>query len=334
MANIALTKSKHLLPFASVMHQSGAGVHRLLKKARLPPGCIEDGETLIPAVCLAEFRELVAQEIGGPNLALEIIDQIEPQIGGSLGQKCAQAPTLSGVLSMFRDLIISETSNVIITLRPLPNGDLWFGQRVLSVDESSGWQTKLYVIIWMLKFTRLVDAAWSPSEISLNATATRERFEAIEVLGSTARFREKETGFLVPASRLALPVPKHPGKGEVMNLDSPSITPAGTYAESVKQIIRSYAANEWLSVEQFSEVTSTSMRTIQRRLMVEQESYSDLVQQCRAEIAGELLESTDAPIAEIANRLGYCNQGNFTRAFYRWVKVSPSEFRKQRTLTH
>jgi AraC-like DNA-binding protein len=47
-------------------------------------------------------------------------------------------------------------------------------------------------------------------------------------------------------------------------------------------------------------------------------------------MAGELLATTDASIAEIANQLGYEYQGDFTRAFYRWAGVSPSQFRRQR----
>ena len=46
-----------------------------------------------------------------------------------------------------------------------------------------------------------------------------------------------------------------------------------------------------------------------------QTTYSKVVEHTRAEMAGELLESTDASIAEIAHRLGYKNQGDFTHPF-------------------
>jgi AraC-like DNA-binding protein len=50
-------------------------------------------------------------------------------------------------------------------------------------------------------------------------------------------------------------------------------------------------------------------------------------------MAGDLLENTDAPILEIANQLGYRNQSHFTRAFQRWAELSPSQFRKYRSMT-
>ena len=64
--------------------------------------------------------------------------------------------------------------------------------------------------------------------------------------------------------------------------------------------------------------------------MEEQKTYSGLIQESRAERAAGLLVETRLPIAEIARQLGYGKQGNFTRAFYRWAKVPPSEFRKAR----
>jgi len=333
MANLALTKSRHLLPFVAVLRAQGVPVHRLLKKAKLPLTCLDDPDTLIPAVCAGPFRELAAQKTGCPNLSIDATRHLAIEKLGNFSRTMLMEPTLHGVLDRFRQLVATETSNVVIDLRRLPGGDLWFGQRMLSHAESGEWHSYLYIICWMLKIARLADPAWSPSEILLGAKATQVRFAAIEMLGSTARFQQNRTGFLVPASMLALPLTKNPVQAEDRDADFWSTAPAGTYAESLLQMIRSFANDGWLSIDQASEVTDTSVRTLQRRLSTERKTYSDLVQQCRAQMAGDLLENSDATIAEIAHRLGYRNQGNFTRAFYRWAKVPPSEFRKHRSLT-
>jgi AraC-like DNA-binding protein len=304
----------------------------LLKEAHLPATCLDDPDTLIPAVCTGPFRELAARKTGCPNLSIEVTRHLAIENLGNFGRIMAMEPTLHGALDNFRKLIATETSNVAIDLRPQPSGDLWFGQRMLSHVESGEWHSNLYVICWMLKIARLADPAWSPSEILLGAKATQKRFTAIEMLGSTARFQQKDTGFLVPASMLALPVTKNPAQAEDIDTDLWSTAPSGSYAESIKQIIRSFANDGWLSIDQASEVVNTSVRTLQRRLSADRRTYSSLLQQCRAKMAGGLLENSDITISEIAHRLGYGNQGNFTRAFYRWAKVSPSEFRKHRSI--
>jgi len=49
----------------------------------------------------------------------------------------------------------------------------------------------------------------------------------------------------------------------------------------------------------------------------------------RVSIATRLLSTTNTPLIELADELGYENHGNFTRFFTQHVGVSPSEFRRQ-----
>jgi AraC-like DNA-binding protein len=84
-----------------------------------------------------------------------------------------------------------------------------------------------------------------------------------------------------------------------------------------------------LTINEVSEVLDISVRTLQRRLAVEDTTYSDALQRTRSEMAGELLEKTDQTIAEIAVRLGFSNSGNMTRAFKQWSGVSPRVYRQQ-----
>ena len=181
---------------------------------------------------------------------------------------------------------------------------------------------------------KLADPAWSPTEIFLGLQATPERIAAIEMLDSIARFQQNGTGFLIPAALLARPIVKKMVHEEVTEASIWGTAPAQTFAESLKQLVRSYSNDRWLSLGEASEVTGQSARTLQRQLSMEQHSYSDIVQQCRQEVAGDLLENSGISIAQIAHQLGYGNQGNFTRAFYRWAKVSPTEFRKHRSLNN
>ena len=330
MANLTLFKSKHLLPFAAILKARGVSVTRLLKKANLPATCLDDPDTLIPAV--SSFHELAAKSIGCPNISLESTRHLDIEHLGAFGQALLTEPTAAALLHKFRELVATETSNVSIELRPLPNGDLWFGQQALSNSESGEWHKNLYIICWMLKIVRLADPAWSPAEIYLASKATPGHYEAIEMLGSTAHFHPNRSGFMIPAPMLALPIIKNPVWEGDLEAAMWSTAPRGTYAGSLKQLIQSYANDLWLSVDQVSEVTGNSVRTMQRQLWMEQTSYSNLIQESRSEMAGKLLVTTDMLVAEIAHQLGYKNQGHFTRAFRRWAKVTPSEFRKHRSL--
>jgi hypothetical protein len=98
----------------------------------LPVTCLDDPNTLIPAVCEGPFRELAAQKTGCPNISLEVTQPLEVGDLGDFGRAILMQPTVNGSLHKFRELVVTETSNLSIELRPQPNGDLWFGQRMLS----------------------------------------------------------------------------------------------------------------------------------------------------------------------------------------------------------
>jgi AraC-like DNA-binding protein len=50
----------------------------------------------------------------------------------------------------------------------------------------------------------------------------------------------------------------------------------------------------------------------------------------REAVALELLRNGQSTISEIADRLGFADPSQFTRAVRRWTGVAPSEVRKRR----
>lgn len=71
----------------------------------------------------------------------------------------------------------------------------------------------------------------------------------------------------------------------------------------------------------------TSARTLKRKLAEEGVSYSELVDEAQTARAVALMRS-DLTVDEIADRLGYSDAANFTRAFRRWTGKTPRAFRK------
>ena len=74
---------------------------------------------------------------------------------------------------------------------------------------------------------------------------------------------------------------------------------------------------------------SMGARTLRRRLGELGTSYQQILDDVRRELALEYLQSTNLSIQEVAELLGYSEVTNFRRAFVRWVKLSPYQYRKQ-----
>ena len=58
-------------------------------------------------------------------------------------------------------------------------------------------------------------------------------------------------------------------------------------------------------------------------------SFTELLRQCRLDLACELLRRGDESIAVIADRCGFCDQSYFTRVFRDVKGVTPRQFRAQ-----
>ena len=56
-------------------------------------------------------------------------------------------------------------------------------------------------------------------------------------------------------------------------------------------------------------------------------SFTELLRQCRVDLACELLNSTQQTLAEISDTCGFCDQSYFTRVFQDVKGVTPKQFR-------
>jgi AraC-like DNA-binding protein len=56
-------------------------------------------------------------------------------------------------------------------------------------------------------------------------------------------------------------------------------------------------------------------------------SFTELLRQCRVDLASELLQKTEQPLADIAQSCGFCDQSYFTHVFQQTKQVTPGQFR-------
>ena len=335
MPTLPQTRSKHLIPFSAFLRKAGTPVDRILLKASLPTGCLDDPEALVPSDAAFRFRELAARTLGLPNISIDATRHLAISDLGEFSRPLFQAPTLYKLLTEFRDRINTETTMAVIELNHTECGDVSFCHRFQHKPTSDLWHSDLYILQWTIKLVRLVDPAWSPMEIWSVSPNASDHDDAIAKLGAkTAIFNRHCTGFLIPSSMLALPLTSDNVTTDAEQVDDSQLratAPANTCSGALRQMIMSYAGDRWLSIDETGEVLGLSVRTLQRRLAAERTTYSNVLNGTRSEMASELLEKTDTTIEDIAEHLGYRSPGNFSRAFRCWSGASPREFRQQRS---
>lgn len=81
------------------------------------------------------------------------------------------------------------------------------------------------------------------------------------------------------------------------------------------------------SIAEMSEAMQMSPASLQRKLREEGETYQDILNNFRKELAIQYLEQTSLSPKEISYKLGFSNVHNFRRAFKAWTGSNPSQYR-------
>jgi AraC-like DNA-binding protein len=101
----------------------------------------------------------------------------------------------------------------------------------------------------------------------------------------------------------------------------------GEFPEIVRGILRHGVLTGRGSADKVASLLSMHSRTMHRHLTAAGTSFRVLVDECRYEIARQMLEDTDHDVGQIAYMLDYADTSAFARAFRRWSGTTPSQWR-------
>lgn len=105
---------------------------------------------------------------------------------------------------------------------------------------------------------------------------------------------------------------------------------ADSVAQRVRNVLPSTLRQGDASVKGVARKLAFSTRSLQRRLMDEGVSFTDLVDEVRREEARRYVAEGRLSLGEIAFVLGFSQPSAFFRAFKRWTGATPGEFRSGR----
>ena len=139
----------------------------------------------------------------------------------------------------------------------------------------------------------------------------------------------RDSAVAIPLDRLLPPGETDPSRWLHDRFDgADQVVSPGAVRKRLEKVVSAYVAAGDASVEKIAGAFGMSARTFRRRV---QEScgfdYRSLVMNCRMSLAIEQLGNSAHKVGDISVRLGYANQGDFTRAFRKHTGLSPLGFR-------
>ena len=111
---------------------------------------------------------------------------------------------------------------------------------------------------------------------------------------------------------------------QVENLDQKN---GDDFLEKITRLIGSGILMGYSREEDIAALLAMHPRTLRRRLHQFETSFQLVADQCRYNIARQLLEISDIPMSGIAAALAYADASAFTRAFRRWSGTTPARYR-------
>jgi AraC-like DNA-binding protein len=154
--------------------------------------------------------------------------------------------------------------------------------------------------------------------------------------GASATAWQVEYGGKVPAIRFPLQIADEPSQTADADLharmckagDEELTRLAGSIGARVRHLMHQ-GQPAWPTLADIAGRLALSPRTLVRRLESEDLSYQQLLDEVRNELACWYLRQSALPMSDIAERTGFSDQANFSRAFGRWQGQTPREYRRQ-----
>jgi AraC-like DNA-binding protein len=324
--DIPLVRTRYAHAFAAVLDRVGAPTRRLLDRVGLSGRVLDDGEAVIPAHQAWAFIGSAAEQEGIHDFGLQA-GRASIDAYGEFSLRLLQAPNLHQAVQRFCQLARHEYSraNFYLSLR---NQRAWFCRGPIDGSDVEKKHVELLVLTMMIATVRLVAGpAWYPSEIYLQTADPRGVDGHESLRQSQLHFGNRSTAFEVPSHLLSRPMPST-GAGSVARAYERL---APDMITALRHLIASMPSDRDWAIGPVAEAAGLSPRTLQRRLNDANTTFSALVEDVRMSTAMSMLADTSVTLRDIALKLRYTDQANFTRAFRRWTGVSPQAYRRQQS---
>jgi len=315
------------------VRSKGGDGDRLIRELGLPKTADSDVEVVLALPVLHAFLEAAEREIDDPFLGVHIATAYRRGIFGVMEYACRSAPTLREALhriTRFRALM----NDIVVVSFEERDGIGVIEQRVAVNPICLGRHANEFFVATLVDQARLLTGqSCLPERVWLAHPRPKRTGELVSAFGTEEiEFGKEANGLAVASAVLDLPiVTSDPSLLAVLDEHAEQSLAqrpkTQDFVGQVRRCVRERLRGAVPTVETVAADLRMSARTLQRRLTDDGTSFARLLESVREELARAWVADPKMTFAEIAFALGYADQPAFSRAFKRWTRKTPSEFR-------
>lgn len=336
-----MTKSGHLLRttqilplFLARVREAGGDVDALMQRFGLPPGSDRTESVLFPLPAFWELSDAAAEAARDPELGVTTAVGAVRGAYGLWEYLGRNALTLGEALQRFVHYRSLSESHVQYSLE-VHKGEAVYRFRVPGHPLGLGRHGNEFSIAMMHRLAcDCVGQRLQARRAWFTHPKPKGTAALTQALGVTPRFDAGENGIAFDRAVLELPVKSaDPALHSLIarQLEARLAVAAPNFIALVEQQVQlAIQQGQRPAVERIAERLHMSGRTLQRRLLESDTSFSAVIDEARKRIASTLVAEGKMTLGEIAYVLGYADVTPFARAFKRWTGKTPQEIRRER----
>jgi AraC-like DNA-binding protein len=316
---------------AEQLRSMGVSVEQWLRQSGLTTAALAAPEGLL---AYAPFRSLVLDALAAarePALGLFVGERLVASTHGIVGAAAINASTVGQALDVVEQFSRLRTSLIAISHEIGPHDGRVIFHELLPLGDIQ--RPILEAVVLSIKnvLDEITRGACAIVEVAFPFDEPEYAALARDIFGCRVSYGQGWTGFRAPADVLELPLSlADPAAFEeaarICQRELERLAESETLGARVRRLLLA-KQNGFPSLQVTARLFHMTPRTLHRRLVDEGTSYRALLESVRHTLAVEHLKSGRMGMDELAYRLGYTDQANFRRAFKRWERVAPSEFR-------
>jgi AraC-like DNA-binding protein len=319
----------HLLYLVELVKRWHVTPEAMLAGSGLDDATLKDPQTRVPIALVVELLERARLLTGVPALGMYLGMQMHVSAHGYLGFAAMTAATMREGIDLAVRYVPIVTTALGLRLR------IEGREASLIVEEHADFGSARDIVL-----LSLLIGIWRAGEALTGREIPGFVELAIPHVGST-----EQLTYLGPRVRLGQPSSRLVFDALVLSLPYKMADPVALQLarEQCERLLGSLGLDgrvaarvsglfangkmELHSLDRVAAALHVSPRTLKRQLAAEGVSFSMLIEKEQRERAILLLRMPSLSIKDVAERLGYSNVANFSRAFQRWTGTTPGEHR-------
>jgi AraC-like DNA-binding protein len=292
-------------------------VGALLREVGLPARCLDDPDLRVPFASVVRLLELAAARAHEPAFGLRMAESRGLSNLGTLGLLLRDEPTLRDALEATVRYVHLQNEAMAVEVEQVDKGSLVIIRIGLATAQGQVLRQAIELCVGVtFRFLSIfLGADWHPKLVCFSHRAPARLEVHRRVFGEAVEFGHEFSGIVCNAADLDA---RNPGADPVMaryaqRLLEREPQPARLWSLRVKQLALMLLPRGHCRVEVVAQHLGVDRRTVSRRLAEEATSFSQIVEDLRAELLTHYRADDTRPLGEVAALLGFSAPTNFSR---------------------